>query len=117
MLRLILAWLVAAGLVVAPFVAPSAAQSAPQAAMSAMEDMPCCPDEPGKQGPVHDGCKDCATMIICALKSLQAVAPSVAQLTLDSNLLTEMAPVSDPRVEDIGSSPPARPPRSLIVAA
>ena len=110
LLRLISAWLVMAGLVIGPFVAPSAALATADAAMSMMDDMPCCPDE-GK-APQPGKCADCATMLICALKSLQTVVPAGAEIAFPSKLIAELSPGVVVPPDDIGLSPPARPPRS-----
>lgn len=107
LLRLISAWLVMAGLVIA---APSSALATANAAMSMMEDMPCCPDE-GK-APQPGKCADCATMLICALQSLQTVVPGAAEIAFPSQLIAELSPGVVVPPDDIGSSPPAKPPRS-----
>src|SRR5262245_42611013 len=88
LLRLISAWQVMAGLVIAPFVAPSVALAATDAAMSMMDDMPCCPDQ-GK-APQPGKCADCATMLICALKSLQTVVPAAAEIAFPSRLIAAL---------------------------
>jgi hypothetical protein len=112
-LRLVCAWLVAAGLVVAPFVVPAAALTNPDPAMSSMmADMPCCPDETGKQLPQPDKCKDCTAMFLCVAGSPQGFAPAVASPLYISAVVAELTPGLAAHLNDIGSSPPAPPPRS-----
>ena len=112
-LRLVLAWLVAAGLAAAPIVTPSFAHSAADSEMSAMmADMPCCPDGMDKQAPQPSRCKDCPAMILCAPQVVQAIAAAASALPLASSTLAELTPGASRLLDDIGSSPPARPPRS-----
>jgi hypothetical protein len=110
-LRLVLAWVVAVSLAAAPLVTPAAAQATADSVMSsAMADMPCCPDDASK--PLPDRCKDCATMILCAPQQLQAVLPLAAQAPAVTLTAAELTAGALPYIDDIGSSPPAPPPRS-----
>jgi hypothetical protein len=112
-LRLVCAWLVAAGLVVAPFVVPAAALTNPDPAMSSMmADMPCCPDESEKQSPQPDKCKDCPAMFLCASGSAQGVVLAGENPSHASAVFAELVPGLAAHLNDIGSSPPAPPPRS-----
>ena len=111
-LRLVLAWLVAAGLVAAPIVAPSFAQAATDTEMSAMmADMPCCPDGIDKQAPQPSRCKDCAAMILCAPQVVQAVVATASALPVASGAFAELTPGLSRLLDDVGPSPPSRPPR------
>ena len=99
-----------ASLAIAPLLAPAAALAATDAAMSMMGDMPCCPDE-GK-APQPSKCADCAAMLLCALNSLQTVVPAAAEIGFHPQLIARLGPGIVVPPEDIGSSPPVRPPRS-----
>jgi len=111
--RLVLVWLVATGLVAAPIVAPSFAQAAADTEMSAMmADMPCCPDGMDKQAPQPSKCKDCAAMILCAPQIAQAVVAVASALPVASGAFAELTPGTSRLLDDIGPSPPSRPPRS-----
>lgn len=112
LLRLLFAWFVAAGLVLAPLVAPGAALASSDAGMAMMEDMPCCPEETQKQSPQPDKCKDCATMFLCAFGSLQGVVPSGEKPLYLSSAVAKLIPAPMARLRDFDSSPPAPPPRS-----
>jgi hypothetical protein len=112
-LRLVLVWLVAAGLVAAPIVAPSFAQAAADTEMSAMmADMPCCPDGMNKQAPEPSRCKDCAAMILCAPQVAQAVVAVASALPVASGAFAELTPGVSRFLDDVAPLPPAKPPRS-----
>jgi hypothetical protein len=113
-LRHFFAIFVIAGLIVGPLAAPAATDATQVAAMGAIADeMPCCPDKP----PPVD-CPKCPFMAVCSMPQcllgvpagmvIGAIAPNVAQLLL---------PLSDLHRDGLGYSPPARPPRSLILSA
>jgi hypothetical protein len=108
----LLAILLIAGLVFAPFSAPaSAAKGAPMAAAEMSADMPCCPD---KSAPVD--CDQCPLMAICMVTTLQA--PSAAGvIEVRAVTIQLLAPRSDPAAESLGQHPPPRPPRSLVRSA
>jgi hypothetical protein len=113
LLRLLCAWLVAAGLAVAPFAVPAVALTNADPAMSSMmDDMPCCPDETGKQSPRPNKCEDCPAMFLCASGSTQGFAPLGESPLYVSAILAELTPGLAAHLNDIGSSPPAPPPRS-----
>jgi hypothetical protein len=79
---------------------------------SMMADMPCCPDGASKQMPLPDACKDCATMILCVPQPPQALLTVAEQVPAISLTSAELTPGALPYLDDIGSSPPAPPPRS-----
>lgn len=74
-------------------------------------DMPCCPD---KQVPAD--CDKCALMAICMNQTLQALPSYVFAEIVPSRVRT-LVPLSDPKMESLGYSPPPRPPRSLVHSA
>jgi hypothetical protein len=113
LLRLLCVWLVAAALAVAPFAVPAAAATNSDADMSSMmDDMPCCPDEAGKQAPKPDKCMDCATMFLCASGPATGFVPTGTSPIYVSAVLAELTPGLAAHLNDTGSSPPAPPPRS-----
>jgi hypothetical protein len=129
MLPRILAVFLIAGLFTAPLSARLAAVaggSAPAMSMTddmdmagAMDmtgDMPCCPDKqvPDKQAPAD--CDKCALMAICMNQTLQAL-PSYVFAEIVPSTMRTVVPLSDPKMESLGHSPPPRPPRSLVRSA
>ena len=115
-IRLLLAWLVAFGLVVTPLHASFAVAPSGDTAMSMMDDMPCCPDDNESQHDPHKGkCPDCATMV-CAV-SLPAFGPETISVLHPLFAAARVMSVSAPDPDDVGWPPPAPPPRSLIHAA
>jgi hypothetical protein len=80
-------------------------------AMDMTGDMPCCPD---KQAPAD--CDKCALMAICMNQTLQAL-PSYVFAEIVPSTMRIVIPLSDPKMESLGHSPPPRPPRSLVRAA
>jgi hypothetical protein len=107
----LLAVLLVAGLVFAPFSAPaSAVKAAPMAAeMSA--DMPCCPDQ---SAPMD--CDQCPLMAICMVQNFQAPS-SAGVIEVQPVTVRLLAPRSDPAAEGLTYLPPPRPPRSLVRSA
>ncbi len=113
-LRLMLAVLVTAGLMVAPLASPAAAgpvmtsgmQTADTQEMSA--DMPCCPDQPD-----HKQRQDCPLLAICMLKVLQA-EPAVVMARLDPSTLALLRPLDDAIADGLARPPPDHPPRSIV---
>jgi hypothetical protein len=113
--RCLLAFLVVAGLVAAPFAAPAAATVMTASQMGDMAaGMPCCPDGAGDKAPLHNDCKDCPMMTVCILKSLQGVPVAVVRPLFTPEIAGRLAVLSDALADSLGSSPPARPPRSLV---
>ncbi|MBR0817601.1 hypothetical protein [Bradyrhizobium liaoningense] len=113
-LRCLLAVLVMASLAMAPLAAPAAAQLASDT--MAMDDgamaneMPCCPDQ---KAPVQkDDCKDCPFMGLCLMKSIQGMPVAAVKLQYDLAYSGRLALLDDAKADGLGSSPPARPPRS-----
>jgi len=113
-LRLVLAVLVTAGLMVAPLVTPAAA-GLPMAsdmqmtdAQDMSADMPCCPDQ-------HDGkqCQDCPLLAICMLKVLQA-GPAVVTAALEPRALELLRPLDDTIADGLTRPPPDHPPRLTV---
>ena len=111
----LLAVLLIAGLVFAPFATRANADSIAPMAMASMaddaaamsDDMPCCPD---KSAPMD--CADCPLMAICMAKTLQAL-PSAGIAEIEPVMLRMLLPASDAEAESLGLSLPPRPPRSL----
>ncbi|MDA9510847.1 hypothetical protein XI09_40560 [Bradyrhizobium sp. CCBAU 11386] len=113
-LRLVLAVLVTAGLMVAPLVTPAAAGH-PMAsdlqvtdAQDMSADMPCCPDQQDSKQ-----CQDCPLLAICMLKVLQA-GPAVVTATLDPRALELLRPLDDAIADGLTRPPPDHPPRSIV---
>ena len=108
----LLAILLIAGLVFAPFSAPAnAAKAAPMAIAEMSADMPCCPDS---SAPMD--CDQCPLMAICMVQNFQA--PSLAGvIELRPVTVRLLAPRSDPAAEGLDYLPPPRPPRSLVRSA
>ncbi len=80
-------------------------------AMDMTGDMPCCPD---KQAPAD--CDKCALMALCMSQTLQAL-PSYVFAEIVPLRMRAVVPLSDPKMESLGYSPPPRPPRSLVRSA
>jgi hypothetical protein len=80
-------------------------------AMDMTGDMPCCPD---KQAPAD--CDKCALMALCMSQTLQAL-PSYVFAEIVPSTMRTVIPLSDPKMESLGRSPPPRPPRSLVHSA
>jgi hypothetical protein len=80
-------------------------------AMDMTGDMPCCPD---KQVPAD--CDKCALMALCMSQTLQAL-PSYVFAEIVPLRMRTVVPLSDPKMESLGYSPPPRPPRSLVRSA
>src|SRR5262245_46151728 len=109
-LRLVLAWLVAAGLAAAPIVTPSFAQTTSDAEMSSMmADMPCCPDGMDTPAPQPSKCKDCPAMVLCAAQAAPAVVPTASALPQASRAFAQLTPGTSRSLDDIGPLPPTRP--------
>jgi len=108
----LLAILLIAGLVFAPF-SPRAksAEAAPMAAAEMSTEMPCCPDNPA---PVD--CDQCPLMAICMVKNFQEPS-SAGVIEIRPVTVRLMAPRSDPAADGLNYLPPPRPPRSLVRSA
>jgi hypothetical protein len=116
MISRVLAALVAAGLIFAPFVSPAMARSdhmavahgqhMSEAGAITAADMPCCPDQQKS-----DGCKDCPLMAICMLSVLQS-GPSTVAIILRSIVPERLQPRDDVAVDGLIGPPPDRPPRT-----
>ena len=108
----LLAILLIAGLVFAPF-SPraNAAEAAPMAAAEMSTGMPCCPDNPA---PVD--CDQCPLMAICMVKNFQEPS-SAGVIEIRPVTVRLMAPRSDPAADGLNYLPPPRPPRSLVRSA
>jgi hypothetical protein len=124
MLSRILAVFLIAGLFTAPLSASLAAVADGSASamnmtgeMSTTGEMPCCPDKqgcPDKKAPAD--CDKCALMAICINQTLQAL-PSYVFTEIVPLRMRTVVPLSDPKMESLGYSPPPRPPRSLVRSA
>ncbi|WLA53301.1 hypothetical protein [Bradyrhizobium diazoefficiens] len=113
-LRLVLAVLVTAGLMVAPLVTPAAAEPLMASdmqmtgAQDMSADMPCCPDEQNSKQ-----CQDCPLLAICMLKALQA-GPVVATAIRYARPLALLRPLDDAIGDGLTRPPPDHPPRSIV---
>jgi hypothetical protein len=124
MLSRILAVFLIAGLFTVPLSASLAAVADGSASamnmtgeMSTTGEMPCCPDKqgcPDKKAPAD--CDKCALMAICINQTLQAL-PSYVFTEIVPLRMRTVVPLSDPKMESLGYSPPPRPPRSLVRSA
>lgn len=104
-IRSLLALFVATALVLAPM--PSARAHGMAAAMEA--GMPCCPDD-NPNGP--DACKDCAQMVLCSLKTFQAIPVLPADLEARYSVVHRLTLASVSAIDELATPPPARPPRN-----
>ncbi|MHC2618903.1 hypothetical protein ACVIW2_000935 [Bradyrhizobium huanghuaihaiense] len=113
-LRLVLAVLVTAGLMVAPLVTPAAAEPLMASDMQMTDaqdmsaDMPCCPDEQNSKQ-----CQDCPLLAMCVLKVLQA-GPAIATAIRYARPLALLRPLDDALVDGLTRPPPDHPPRSIV---
>jgi hypothetical protein len=108
----LLAILLIAGLVFAPFSAPAnAAKAAPMATTEMSADMPCCPDNPAPMD-----CDQCPLMAICMVQSFQEPS-SAGVIEIRPVTVRLLVPRSDPAAEGLNYLPPPRPPRSLVRSA
>jgi len=108
----LIAVLVAAGLVYAPFAAPLLTKSAQAAIGNSAEmhgmadDMPCCPEQKAD---------DC----VCPLLALCSLTISLAPPSGDRGLVRQwsrntFALPDDPMIDGLGEHPPDHPPRNLV---
>jgi hypothetical protein len=113
-LRHVLAIFVIAGVIAGPLAAPAAAGAAQTTAIAGMsDDMPCCPHEP----PPVD-CPKCPFMAVCGMSQcLPALPGGMVMGGLAPTATRLLIPLSDLYRDGLGYSPPARPPRSLILWA
>jgi hypothetical protein len=113
-LRLVLAVLVTAGLMVAPLVTPAAAGPlmAGDMQMTDAQDMsagmPCCPDQQKSKQ-----CHDCPLIAICMLKVLQT-GPAVVTARLGPRALELLQPLDDIIADGLSRPPPDHPPRLTV---
>jgi hypothetical protein len=113
----LLAILLIAGLVFAPFSGPANAgmgMAAPMAAAEMVEmaaDMPCCPD---KSVPMD--CDQCPLMAICMVQNFHEPS-SAGMIEVRPVTLRMLAPGSDPQGDSLAQHPPPRPPRLLVHSA
>jgi len=108
--RTILALLIALSVAMLPAAAGARPSVKPTdlTAMSAMEDMDCCPH---KANPCDKGMDDCASMAACALKCFSFATPSFSSIVFSSASAKMPASIaSNPFASQTGS-PPFRPPR------
>jgi hypothetical protein len=125
LLRPVLAFLVSAGLVLAPLATPAMAQHSMAPSMMQMAhgtdmadvsdmanmaaDMPCCPDKQQTGG----DCQDCPFVAICLLKVWQA--EPAASVPVRRQLMHErLRPFDDVIAEGLARPPPDHPPRFLV---
>ncbi|MGH6712931.1 MAG: hypothetical protein ACREEK_28750 [Bradyrhizobium sp.] len=111
----LLAILVIAGLVVAPFSGPANAgvgKAEPEMAATEMvADMPCCPDKS-----MPRDCDQCPLMALCMAKTFHEPS-SAGMIEIRPVTLRMLAPGSDPQGDSLGQHPPPRPPRLLVHSA
>ncbi len=113
----LLAILLIAGLVFAPFSGPANAGIAMGGSMPEMAakeiaaDMPCCPD---KSMPMD--CDQCPLMALCMVKSFHEPSPA-GMIEIQPVTVRLLKPASDPEAESLGQHPPPRPPRPLVHSA
>src|SRR3954470_16241182 len=106
-----LAAFVILSLTLAPFGAPGPfvpSAIAGQGDMSAMAEMPCCPDEQKSKG-----CQDCPLVAICILKTAQTAPSAAAALPLRHAVRTTHSLRQDVFVAELNRPPPDHPPRIL----
>jgi len=100
-----------AGLVSQPLVAPAAAKRLPVVEMtgvSAMSaDMPCCPDQPNK-----NGCKECP-LSSCVLQLVQDQPPHADGVVVRRATSTILRSPNDLVADGLIGDPPDHPPRIL----
>jgi hypothetical protein len=114
----LLAFLVTAGLAIAPLATAAAAGHSMPAAMmqmADMDDMPdmaahmqCCPDK--QKG---NDCKDCPLVAICLLKVFQS-GPSAQAVAMSLPAHQRLHPADDRVVDGLARPPPDHPPRHLV---
>jgi hypothetical protein len=116
----LLAILLIAGLVFAPFSGPANAgmamgKAAPMASAEmadmAAADMPCCPD---KSMPMD--CDQCPLMALCMATNFYQPSPA-GMIEIRPVTMRMLAPGSDPAADSLGEHPPPRPPRTLVHSA
>jgi hypothetical protein len=108
----LLAILLIAGLVTAPFTIPAAANSAESAAMemaSMSDDMPCCPSK----APAPVDCDKCVLMAVCMSSSYAGVSVAIVHPFLITSSAIALR-LNDSLPEGLGHSPPEHPPRTLV---
>lgn len=118
--NLLIALIVAAGLLSAPFAAPVMAKShhaavadtyATDGDAHAMADgMPCCPDE----GAPAKGCDSCPLVALCSL-TMPVPAPSAFfALSPELTAQTGFTFPDDLMIDGLGARPPDHPPRTIV---
>ena len=113
--KLLLAFLVTAGLTIAPLATGAAAAHSMAATLMQMDDMagmaadmPCCPDKQKS-----NDCKDCPLVAICVLKALQT-GPSTNAVLMRDPSRRRLHPLDDLIVDGLARPPPDHPPRILV---
>jgi hypothetical protein len=112
----LLAILLIAGLVFAPFSGPAKAdmamgEAAPMAMAEMAADMACCPD---KSMPVD--CDQCPLMALCMATNFHQPS-SAGMIEIRPLTLRMLVPGSDPLGDSLGQHPPPRPPRLPVHSA
>ena len=128
LLKLLVALLVTASLILAPLATPAAAEHLLSSAgahmagahdMSNMDmanmdmadmvmaDMPCCPDK--EKSPA---CHDCPLLAICMMQVLLA-GPSTRPVGVNRRLGEQLRPLDDIIADGLARPPPDHPPRTL----
>lgn len=111
--HLLLAIFVVIGLILPPlpaFAAPATGHAGQIMAMA--DDMPGCP------GPMTpDDCQKCPLMVACAVKGLTCCCGTLPGAAMSYDEILALLPGNDALLAGLGSSPPARPPRTSVIPA
>jgi hypothetical protein len=121
--NLLIALILAAGLLSAPISAPAVAKAHHAAGggmhamadhpmagdMHAMADMPCCPDEG-----TGNGCDSCPLMALCATTMPISTPSGVSALAPLPTAQTAFAFPDDLLIDGLSARPPDHPPRTIV---
>src|SRR5579872_724634 len=120
-MRRLLAIMMIAGLVLAPFARPTMAAVDSHASISAeadhmpamsgtmADDMPCCPSK----APAPADCDKCVFMAACMSKCFTGITTAFFQPSFGASI-SRLQPLSDFWPDGLGHPPPEDPPRHLI---
>ena len=111
--HLLLAIFVVIGLILPPLPAFAAQATGHAGQMAAMaDDMPNCP------GPMTpDDCQKCPLMVVCAVEGVTFRCGTLPGAPMACNEIRALLPGNDALLAGLGSSPPARPPRTPVIPA
>lgn len=120
--NLLIALTVAAGLLSAPFAAPSVAKSNHASTVgagihamdgdirAASRGMPCCPDK----GNATDDCDACPLLALCAMTVAVPAPSGLATLAPGETDETAFAFPDDLLIDGLSARPPDHPPRTIV---